>query len=72
MQSQPFNTLILINSSARNSQAKVLWQGIRSDVMERIPGNSTEITVKMGENKDEQIKKVIRDKKINCVQETAY
>jgi len=67
MQSQPFNTLILINSSARNSQAKVLWQGIRSDVMERIPGNSTEITVKMGENKDEQIKKVIRDKKINCV-----
>ena len=67
MASENFRTLIVVNNSARNGEAKSIWKNIRSDVLRQIRGQTAEISFTSGDTVDEKLKTTIQNHRINCI-----
>jgi len=62
-----YKSLVVVNKSARNGRAMKIWRNIRMDVLRRIPGYFDEIAFSPGDDLQNEIKRYIREKHINCI-----
>ncbi len=67
MESNIFQTLILINESAGNGRAGRIWKAIKSDILKQVPGHPIEITYSAGQNPNEKMKALLETGDINCL-----
>jgi diacylglycerol kinase (ATP) len=67
MKANNFRALIVINESAGNGRAGRLWEGIRTDILKRVPGHAIEIAYSSAQDPGERLMEFLETGHINCL-----